>query len=84
MTAFSNSDASIGLMLGSFIAILFTAIYYLISRAMKFKDIMECLPNGFKAMVPAILILIFAWTLKDIFPPLQPGPRRRQPGQSEL
>ena len=65
-TAFSNSDASIGLMLGSFFAIIFTAVYYLITRAMKFKDIMECLPNGFKAMVPAILILIFAWTLKDI------------------
>ena len=66
ITAFSNSDASIGLMLGSFIAILFTVIYYLIARAMSFKDIMECLPTGFKAMVPAILILIFAWTLKDI------------------
>ena len=66
VTAFSNSDASIGLMLGSFFAIVFTMIYYLISKAMKLKDIMECLPNGFKAMVPAILILIFAWTLKDI------------------
>ena len=66
VTAFSNSDASIGLMLGSFFAIVITIIYYLISGALKFKDIMECLPNGFKAMVPAILILIFAWTLKDI------------------
>ena len=64
--AFSDSDASIGLMLGSFFTIVVTAVYYMISRAMKFKDIMECLPNGFKAMVPAILILIFAWTLKDI------------------
>ncbi|MBQ6255653.1 MAG: Na+/H+ antiporter NhaC family protein, partial [Clostridia bacterium] len=66
ITAFSNSDASIGLMLGSFFAIVFTALYYLFSGAMKWNDIMECLPNGFKAMVPAILILIFAWTLKDI------------------
>ena len=66
VTAFSNSDASVGLMLGSFMAILVTVIFYLISGAMKFRDIMECLPNGFKAMVPAILILIFAWTLKDI------------------
>ena len=66
ITAFSNSDASVGLMLGSFVAIVFTMIYYLIARAMSFKDIMECLPNGFKAMVPAILILIFAWTLKNI------------------
>ena len=66
ITAFSNSDASIGLMLGSFCAIVFTALYYLFSGAMKWNDIMECLPNGFKAMVPAILILIFAWTLKNI------------------
>ena len=66
ITALSNSDASIGLMLGSFFAIVFTMIYYLITKAMSFKDMMECLPNGFKAMVPAILILIFAWTLKDI------------------
>ena len=65
-TAFSESDASIGLMLGSFFAIVCTMVYYLIRKAMKFKDIMECLPNGFKAMVPAILILIFAWTLKNI------------------
>ena len=66
VTAFSNSDASIGLMLGSFFAIVITIVFYLVSRAMKFKDMMEYLPNGFKAMVPAILILIFAWTLKDI------------------
>ena len=66
VTAFSNSDASIGLMLGSFFAILLTMIYYLASGALKFSDMMECLPNGFKAMVPAILILIFAWTLKGI------------------
>ncbi len=64
--AFSNSDASVGLMLGSFFAIICTIIYYLVTKAMSFKDMMECLPNGFKAMVPAILILIFAWTLKDI------------------
>ena len=66
VTAFSNSDASVGLVYGSFIAIVFTVIFYLVSGAMKFRDIMEALPNGFKAMVPAILILIFAWTLKDI------------------
>lgn len=66
ITAFSDSDASIGLMLGSFFAIFCTAVFYMITGAIKFKDIMESLPNGFKAMVPAILILIFAWTLKDI------------------
>ena len=66
ITAFSESDASVGLMLGSFFAIVFTVIYYLASGAMKFKDMMESLPNGFKAMVPAILILIFAWTLNGV------------------
>ncbi len=66
VSAFSDSDASVGLALGSFFAIVVTLVYYLASRAMKFKEIMECLPNGFKAMVPAILILIFAWTLKGI------------------
>ena len=64
--AFSNSDASVGLMLGSFFTIAVTLIFYLITGALKFRDMMEALPNGFKAMVPAILILIFAWTLKDI------------------
>ena len=64
--AFADADASIGLMLGSFFAIVCTMVYYLIRKAMKFKDIMECLPNGFKAMVPAILILIFAWTLNNV------------------
>ena len=64
--AFSESDASVGLMLGSFFAVLLTAVYYLASRVMSFRDIMECLPEGFKAMVPAILILVFAWTLNGI------------------
>lgn len=64
--AFSDSDASVGLALGSFAAIVVTLIYYMASRAMKFRDIMGCLPVGFKAMAPAILILVFAWTLKGI------------------
>ena len=62
--AFSNSDASVGLVIGSAIAIVFTVIYLLIRRVLKFKDIMSSLPEGFKAMVPAILILTCAWTLK--------------------
>ncbi len=66
ITAFSNSDASVGLVLGSFFAIIVTIVYYLITGALSFKEMMESLPNGFKAMVPAILILIFAWTLKNI------------------
>ncbi len=62
--AFSNSDASIGLMLGSSVALIITVIYYLIRRSIKFKDIAESIPEGFKSMVPAILILTFAWSLK--------------------
>ena len=62
--AFSDSDASVGLMLGSFFALMITIIYYLLRRSMSLKECMECMPEGFKAMVPAILILTFAWTLK--------------------
>ncbi len=62
--AFSNSDASVGLVIGSAIAIIFTIAYLLIRRVISFKDAMASLPEGFKAMVPAILILTCAWTLK--------------------
>ena len=62
--AFSNSDASVGLMLGSAVALVITVIYYLIRRVIPFKDIAASIPEGFKSMVPAILILTFAWTLK--------------------
>ncbi len=64
--AFSGSDASVGLMLGSAFALVFTVIYYLIRRSMSFRDMMSCIPEGFKAMVPAILILTFAWSLKGM------------------
>ena len=64
ITAFSNSDASVGLMLGSAFALVFSFVYFLIRRSMSFKDMMSCIPDGFKAMVPAIMILTFAWSLK--------------------
>ena len=66
VTAFSNSDASVGLMLGSAFGLLFAFIYYFVRRSMSFKEMMGCIPEGFKAMVPAILILTFAWTLKSM------------------
>ena len=66
ITAFSNSDASVGLMLGSAFALVFTLVYYLIRRSMSFKEMMGCIPEGFKAMVPAIMILTFAWSLKNM------------------
>ena len=62
--AFSNSDASVGLMLGSAFALVFTVVYYMIRRSLTLRQMMECIPEGFKAMVPAILILTFAWSLK--------------------
>ena len=64
ITAFSNSDASVGLMLGSAFALVFSFVYFLIRRSMSFKDMMSCIPDGFKAMVPAIMILTFAWSSK--------------------
>lgn len=64
VTAFSNSDASLGLTLGSFFGLVITVLLYQIRRVLSFRDCMSCIPDGFKAMVPAILILTFAWTLK--------------------
>ena len=64
VSSFSNSDASVGLALGSIFAMIITIIIYLCRRVLTFTECMECLPSGFKAMVPAILILTFAWTLK--------------------
>ncbi len=64
IVAFSNSDASVGLVYGSFITVIFAVIYFLARRVLSFKSIMESVPEGFKAMVPAIMILVCAWTLK--------------------
>ena len=66
ITAFSGSDASVGLVYGAFAAIIFTVIFYLCRRVLNFTKCMECVPEGFKAMVPAILILCCAWTLKTM------------------
>lgn len=62
--AFSNSDASIGLAMGSIVALIITVIFYLCRRVLSFRKCMDCIPEGFKQMVPAILILTCAWTLK--------------------
>ncbi len=62
--SFSNSDASVGLLYGSFVAVIVAVIYFLCRRVISFKQCMESIPEGFKAMVPAIMILICAWTLK--------------------
>ncbi len=65
-SAFSNSDASVGLAIGSAFALIFAIFYFLFRRTMNFKEIMDSIPEGFKAMVPAILILTFAWSLKSM------------------
>ena len=64
VSSFSQSDASVGLVLGSFFAFIITIVFYVARRVIKFGECMSCVPDGFKAMVPAILILTFAWTLK--------------------
>ena len=64
--AFAGSNASIGLMLGSFFALIITICFYSIRRVLSFTDCCNSIPEGFKAMVPAILILTFAWTLKTM------------------
>lgn len=66
VTAFSNSDASVGLAYGSIVAIVFAVAFYLLRRVISFRACMEALPDGFRAMVPAIMILCCAWTLKSM------------------
>ncbi len=64
--AFSNSDASVGLVYGSVTALVITIIFMVATRVLSFTECMNAIPEGFKSMVPAILILTFAWTLKSM------------------
>ena len=64
--AFAASDASVGLVMGSSVALVITIAYYLACQSLSFGDCMACLPEGFKQMVSAMLILTFAWTLKSM------------------
>ncbi len=64
--AFSNCDAGMSLAIGSTVALIIIALYYMITGAVSFKDITGSFTEGFKAMVPAILILTFAWSLSGI------------------
>ncbi len=66
VNAFSGADASQGLVFGSFTGIIFSIIYFMARRVLSFKECMESIPEGFKAMVPAIMILCCAWTLKTM------------------
>ena len=66
ITAFSGCDASMGLVIGSFITLIVTFFYYMLRGVMKFQDFAACIPEGFKAMVAPILILTLAWTLSGM------------------
>ena len=66
MTAFADTTAAPGLMYGSFIALLFCFIWYMVRRVMTFTQFTDCIAEGFKVMVPAILILCFAWTISGV------------------
>ena len=66
VTAFGDTDATVGLPWGAIVALLVTIIYLIARRVITFKEAMECIPKGFIAMVPAILILTFATALKNM------------------
>ena len=63
VNSFASADASVGLVLGSAVALVFTFIYYMLRRCVTFREFMDCFADGFKAMVPAMLILTLAWSL---------------------
>ena len=64
--AFAESNASIGLVIGSLAAFILTIIMFVSRKTLPFSDAMSSLIKGFEAMVPAILILTLAWTLKSM------------------
>lgn len=73
VTAFANCDAAYGLSLGSISALIVIIAYYMLRRVLKFSECMDSIAAGFKQMVPAILILTFAWTLKTMTNHLEAG-----------
>ena len=64
--AFANSSASVGLVLGGAVALVFTFIYYMMRDVLSFQEFTECIPEGFKSMIAPILILTMAWTLSGM------------------
>ena len=66
VTAFADCNASMGLVLGSAIALMFTFVFYRVRGVMTFQDFAACIPEGFKAMVSPMLILTLAWTLSGM------------------
>ncbi len=66
MDSLADCDASMGLVYGTFVAMVLVFIYYMLRRVLTFKEFTDCIPLGFRDMVPAVLILIFAWALSNI------------------
>ncbi len=64
ITAFSQSEAALGLMLGSFFGLIITVIFYMLRRVMNLHEAMQCVQDGSKTMMPPMVILVLAWTLK--------------------
>lgn len=63
INAFANCDASMGLVIGSFITLIFMFLLYIPRKVLSYKDFTDAIPQGFRVMIAAILILILAWTL---------------------
>lgn len=64
--SFANSDAAAGLSFGSLLSLIVIVIYFMFRRTITFREMMDAIPEGFKAMIAAILILTFAWTIKTM------------------
>ncbi len=64
--AFASSDASVGLVLGGAVTLVFTFIYFMLRDVLSFQEFTECIPEGFKSMIAPILILTMAWTLSGM------------------
>lgn len=64
--SFANSDAAAGLSFGSLLSLIVIIIYFMFRRTIKFREMMDAIPEGFKAMIAAILILTLAWTIKTM------------------
>ena len=64
--SFANSDAAAGLSFGSLLSLIVIVIYFMFRRTISFREMMDAIPEGFKAMIAAILILTFAWTIKTM------------------
>ena len=64
--AFAGCDAETSLIFATFVTVIFMMLLYLPRKVVSFKEFMESLVEGFKLMIPAVMVLILAWTLKGV------------------